>query len=69
MPPGKRLGRHTDIAEGAQVIISGSGDLLLDSGTKPVRAGDVIVSPEGTFLDLRNTGIEDLRVIAVLSSG
>lgn len=69
MPPGKRLGRHTDTAEETQVIVFGSGDLLLDSGTKPVRAGDVIVLPEGTFHDLHNTGSEDLRVIAVFSSG
>lgn len=69
MPVGKRLGRHTDTAEETQVIISGSGDLLLDSGTEPVRAGDVIVLPEGTFHDLKNTGSEDLRVIAVFSSG
>lgn len=69
MPPGKRLGRHTDTAEETQVIIGGSGDLLLDSGTKPVRTGDVIVLPTGTFHDLHNTGSGDLSVIAVFSSG
>jgi quercetin dioxygenase-like cupin family protein len=30
VPPGKRLGRHTDTAEETQFILSGSGDLLLD---------------------------------------
>jgi len=68
MPPGKRLGRHTDTTEETQIIISGSGDLLLDTGTKPVRAGDVVVLTTGTFHDLRNTGTEDLRVIAVFAS-
>jgi quercetin dioxygenase-like cupin family protein len=30
MPPGKRLGRHTDTAEETQYILSGTGELLLD---------------------------------------
>ncbi len=68
MPAGKRLGRHTDTAEETQFILSGSGDLLLDAGRKPVRAGDVVVLTEGTFHDLHNTGSEDLRVVAVFAA-
>lgn len=68
MPPGKRLGRHTDTVEETQFILSGSGELLLETGTKPVRAGDLAVLPEGTVHDLRNTGSEDLRVIAFFSA-
>jgi quercetin dioxygenase-like cupin family protein len=68
VPPGKRLGRHTDTAEETQFFVSGSGDLLLDAGTKPVRAGDVIVLTEGTVHDLHNTGSEDLRVIGFFSA-
>jgi mannose-6-phosphate isomerase-like protein (cupin superfamily) len=64
IPPGKRLGRHTDTVEETQVFIGGSGDLLRDDGSSPVRSGDVVVLPEGTFHDLHNTGTEDLRVIA-----
>jgi mannose-6-phosphate isomerase-like protein (cupin superfamily) len=61
-------GRHTDTAEETQFFVSGSGDLLLDAGTKPVRAGDVIVLTEGTVHDLHNTGSEDLRVIGFFSA-
>jgi quercetin dioxygenase-like cupin family protein len=68
MPPGKRLGRHTDTAEETQYVLSGSGDLLLDEGTKTVRAGDVFVLPEGAAHDLRNTGSDDLRIIAFFSA-
>src|SRR5207247_3152520 len=63
IPPGKRLGWHTDTAEETQFILSGSGDLLLDEGSKPVRAGDVVVLTTGTGHDLQNTGSEDLRVV------
>ena len=68
VPPGKRLGRHTDTAEETQLFLTGSGELLLEDGAKPVRAGDVIVLTEGTMHDLRNTGTEDLRVIGFFSA-
>ncbi len=68
IPPGKRLGRHTDTAEETQFILGGSGDLLLDEGPKPLKAGDVVVLTEGTFHDLRNTGSQDLRVIGFFSA-
>ncbi|MEO6826590.1 MAG: cupin domain-containing protein [Microbacteriaceae bacterium] len=68
MPPGKRLGRHTDTAEETQYILSGSGELLLDEGVKPVRAGDVFVIKKGTAHDLRSTGTEDLSIIAFFPS-
>lgn len=68
VPPGKRLGRHTDTAEEVQFILAGSGDLLLDEGAKPVKAGDVVVLTEGTAHDLHNTGSEDLCVIGFFSA-
>ncbi len=68
VPPGKRLGRHTDTAEETQFILSSTGELLLDDGAKPMKAGDVVVLSEGTFHDLRNTGSEDLRVIGFFSA-
>jgi mannose-6-phosphate isomerase-like protein (cupin superfamily) len=40
---------------------------LVDEGAKPIRSGDVFVLPEGTSHDLRNTGSEDLRIIAFFS--
>lgn len=68
MPPGKRLGRHTDTAEETQYILSGTGELLLDHGSKPVRAGDVFVLKQGTAHDLRNVGADHLRVVAFFSA-
>lgn len=68
VPPGKRLGRHTDTAEETQFILSGTGDLLLDEGPRAIRAGDVFVLAEGVFHDLHNTGSEDLRVIGFFSA-
>jgi quercetin dioxygenase-like cupin family protein len=35
VPPGKRLGRHTDTAEETQLFLSGSGELLLDADRSP----------------------------------
>ncbi len=67
IPPGKRLGRHTDTAEETQFILSGSGDLLRDEGATPLRAGDVVVLKVGEAHDLHNTGSEDLRVIGFFS--
>jgi quercetin dioxygenase-like cupin family protein len=67
IPPGDRLGKHVDTAEETQLVYSGSGDLLLDEGTKPVKAGDVFVLKEGVSHDLHNTGSEDLRIIAFFS--
>jgi quercetin dioxygenase-like cupin family protein len=68
MPSGKRLGRHTDTAEETQYVLSGTGELLLDEGSRPVRAGDVFVLKEGEAHDLRNTGSADLRIIALFSA-
>jgi quercetin dioxygenase-like cupin family protein len=67
IPPGDRLGKHVDTAEETQYILSGSGDLLLDEGAKPIKAGDVFVLNEGTSHDLHNTGSEELCVLAFFS--
>jgi quercetin dioxygenase-like cupin family protein len=67
IPPGDRLGKHVDTAEETQFILSGEGELLLEGETKKIKAGDVFVLTEGTSHDLRNTGAEDLRVIAFFS--
>jgi quercetin dioxygenase-like cupin family protein len=66
--PGARLGKHWDTAEETQLIVSGSGKLLLDDGPMDVKAGDVFVLPEGMYHDLLNDGTEDLRVVAFFSN-
>jgi quercetin dioxygenase-like cupin family protein len=68
IPPGKRLGRHTDTAEETQFILAGSGRLLRDDGAQPIRAGDVVVLKVGEFHDLDNTGTDDLRVIGFFAA-
>lgn len=68
VPPGKRLGKHVDTTEETQFILSGSGELHRDGGPSPVKAGDVVVLPEGAWHDLHNTGSEDLRVIAFFAA-
>jgi quercetin dioxygenase-like cupin family protein len=68
IPPGKRLGRHTDTTEETQFIVGGSGELVLDSGTTPIKLGDVFVLAEGEAHDLRNTGSDDLRVLAFFAA-
>ncbi len=67
VPAGSRLGKHVDTAEETQYILSGAGELLTDDGAQPIKAGDVFVLTEGTAHDLRNTGSEDLRVLAFFS--
>jgi quercetin dioxygenase-like cupin family protein len=68
IPPGKRLGRHTDTAEETQFVLSGIGDLLLDAGPQPMKPGDLIVLKEGVFHDLHNTGAEDLRILGFFAA-
>jgi quercetin dioxygenase-like cupin family protein len=65
--PGERLGGHTDTVEETQFIAEGSGELLLDDGTRPMTAGDVVVLPEGKWHDLVNTDLEPLKVIGFFS--
>ena len=67
IPPGKRLGNHVDMTEETQYIVSGSGELLLDEGARPVRAGDVVVLKQGVPHDLRSTGSENMQVVAFFS--
>jgi mannose-6-phosphate isomerase-like protein (cupin superfamily) len=67
VPPGKRLGKHHDTAEETQFFLSGQGDLVRESGTTPVKPGDLVVLKIGEVHDLVNTGNEDLRVVAFFS--
>jgi len=66
--PGERLGGHTDTTEETQFIAGGSGELILDDGTRPMATGDVVVLPEGIWHDLVNTGSEPLQVIGFFSA-
>jgi quercetin dioxygenase-like cupin family protein len=67
IPPGDRLGKHSDTAEETQYILSGAGDLLTHDCAQPIKPGDVFVLREGVSADPHNTGDDDLRVLAFFS--
>jgi quercetin dioxygenase-like cupin family protein len=48
-------------------VIEGEGVFLLDSWELPMRAGDLLVAPEGVPHGVTNTGTARLLVLAVLA--
>lgn len=50
-------------------VIEGEGCFLLDTGDLPMRAGDLLVAPEGVPHGIRNTGGARLVVLAILAPG
>lgn len=48
-------------------VISGSGLFLVEDGERPMRAGTMLVAPDGVPHGIRNTGDERLVVLAVLA--
>jgi quercetin dioxygenase-like cupin family protein len=63
--PDGHLGWHTDATEETQYIIAGSGELLLEDGSKhAVGPGSVFVLPTPLRHDLVNVGTETLRAVA-----
>lgn len=67
--PGGRLGWHTDATEETQYILSGSGELRLEDGTRhAVGPGSVFVLPTPVRHDLANTGSDTLRAVAFFAA-
>jgi mannose-6-phosphate isomerase-like protein (cupin superfamily) len=48
-------------------VVQGEGVFLLEGRELPMRAGDLLVAPEGVPHGVRNTGPERLLVIAILA--
>ena len=48
-------------------VVEGEGTFLLDGRELPMRAGDLLVAPEGVPHGVRNTGQGRLLVIAILA--
>ena len=48
-------------------VIEGSGLFLLEGRELPMRAGDLLVAPEGVPHGVRNTGAGRLLVLAILA--
>ncbi|QSR84846.1 cupin domain-containing protein [Methylacidimicrobium sp. B4] len=66
--PGGRLGWHTDATEETQYILSGSGELRMESGVYPLGPGSVFVIPTDVRHDLANTGQSTLRAVAFFAA-
>jgi len=67
IPPGSSIGVH--VHEGEQeitVILSGSGEVLEDGKWLPIHPGDVTITPSGSEHGIRNTGDEDIEMIALI---
>ena len=50
-------------------VIEGEGVFLLEDRELPMRAGDLLVAPEGVPHGVRNMGTERLLVLAILAPG
>jgi len=48
-------------------VIAGEGVFLLETGELPMRAGDLLVAPQGVPHGVRNTGAGRLLVLAILA--
>jgi quercetin dioxygenase-like cupin family protein len=51
------------------LVLSGSGEFLLEGRALPMAAGELLVAPEGIPHGVRNTGRDRLIVLAVLAPG
>ena len=51
------------------LVLEGSGVFLLEGRELEMRAGELLVAPEGVAHGIRNTGQEKLLVLAVLAPG
>lgn len=48
-------------------VLEGEGRFLLDGQELPMKAGDLLVAPEGVPHGVRNTGTARLLVLAILA--
>ena len=67
LEPGCSLGRHTHTKESeTYYILSGSGIYDDNGSVRPVTAGDVTYTPDGSFHVLVNAGDTDLVFMALI---
>ena len=48
-------------------VVEGEGTLLLDGRDLPIKAGELVVAPDGVPHGMRNTGSGRLLVLAILA--
>jgi mannose-6-phosphate isomerase-like protein (cupin superfamily) len=68
VPAGCRLPRHTDSAEETIVVVAGTADVSMGDEQASVPAGGVALVPECVPHEVRNSGAEPLRFVALYAS-
>jgi mannose-6-phosphate isomerase-like protein (cupin superfamily) len=70
IPPGGSIGRHAHTEETEFYIILEGAGVVNDNGTdKPVAKGDVMITGNGEFHSIANTGSTPLVLHAVIVKG
>lgn len=68
--PGQEHALHAHVGmDKVYSVVAGEGRFLLDGHELPMRAGDLLVAPEGIPHGVRNTGNGRLLVLAILAPG
>jgi len=63
---GSTIGLHPHEGdEEIYYIISGTGEMVVDDETQPVKPGDTILTKSGSVHGLNNTSNEDLKIFVV----
>jgi quercetin dioxygenase-like cupin family protein len=67
LPPGASIGSHRHDGETEYFLVLSGGGLVNDNGTeRAVRAGDAIITGNGAFHSVKNTGTEALVMHALI---
>jgi mannose-6-phosphate isomerase-like protein (cupin superfamily) len=67
LKPGTSIGIHEHKGDFEVYYIAKGSGIFHDNGTdRPVKSGDVGLVPNGSVHGIRNTGTEDMEVIAVV---
>ena len=67
IPKGASIGEHEHNKETEYYIITQGEGVVRDNGTDyTVKAGEVVVTPDGSSHSIANTGSIDLKMIAVI---
>jgi quercetin dioxygenase-like cupin family protein len=66
--PGQQHALHAHAGQDkVYQVIEGEGLFLIDGGELPMKAGDLLVAPEGIAHGVRNSGPTRLLVLAILA--
>jgi mannose-6-phosphate isomerase-like protein (cupin superfamily) len=64
---GRTIEAHIDPMEEIYFILSGEGEMTVDTESRPVHPGDAIWVPAGSSHSLTNSGTEDCIILVVAS--